>query len=344
VGRTGILTPVAVMDPVSVGGVTITHATLHNMDQIERLGLKLGDTVIISRAGDVIPQITQVLTGFRTGNEKDILIPENCPIDGGKVIREGVFYKCSNPDCGARHKESLRHFVSRGAFNIEGMGPKIVERLMDEGLISDAADIFEIEKGDVSSLPRFGDKSAENLVSEISEKKKLPIERLIYSFGIKHVGEETARTLAKEIRGEGEMTPSELFDEFRSFDTDRLKDMPDVGPKVAEAIMDWFRDEKNKNLCEKLTRSGVRALLSGTEKTEGKLTGKTFVFTGTLSMLDRPEAKEMVIKSGGETSETVGKNTDYVVAGDNPGSKYDKAVKTGVTVLTEEDFLKLIKG
>jgi DNA ligase (NAD+) len=161
VGRTGILTPVAVMEPVSVGGVTVTHATLHNMDQIEKLGLKIGDTVIISRAGDVIPQVAQVLPALRTGKEKEINMPGKCPVDGGEVVREGAFYKCSNPDCGAKHKESLKHFVSRGAFNIEGLGPKILTRFMDEGLISDAADIFELEKGDIESLPRFGEKSAE---------------------------------------------------------------------------------------------------------------------------------------------------------------------------------------
>ncbi|MFA4999359.1 MAG: NAD-dependent DNA ligase LigA [Parcubacteria group bacterium] len=342
VGRSGVLTPVAVMEPVLVGGITITHATLHNMDQIKKLGLKIGDTVIISRAGDVIPQITQVLPDFRTGKEKTISIPEKCPIDGGKVIREGAFYKCSNPDCGAKHKELLRHFVSRGAFNIEGLGPKILEKFMDEGLISNAADIFELEKGDIESLPRFGEKSAENIVSEIAQKKEIPAERLVYSFGIKHVGEETARTLARALKGQAKITPSEIFQKLKSLDLEELQKMPDVGPKVAEAIREWFGDKKNETLVSKLSEAGVKAVAPSLLAGGGKLAGKIFVFTGTLSQMGRERAKELVRKLGGDISESVSKRTDYVVVGDNPGSKADEAAKLEVKTLSESEFLGLI--
>jgi len=345
VGRTGILTPVAVMEPVVVGGVTIAHATLHNMDQIKKLGLKIGDTVIISRAGDVIPQVVQVLSSMRTGKEKDIKIPEKCPVDGGVVTREGAFYKCSNPDCGAKHKEALRHFVSRGGFNIEGLGPKIIERFMDEGLISDAADIFELEQGDIDSLPRFGTKSAENIIAEITAKKELPAEKLIYSFGIKHVGEETARTLAKALKTIDIITPSDIFSFFKSLTTEELQAMPDIGPKVAEAIKKWLGQEKNKELTYKLTEAGIRTRVSVDNKgvdSRGKLVGKLFVLTGTLSSLTRSEAEDAIRKKGGEISELVSRKTHYVVAGENPGSKYNKAIKLGIPLLSEYEFKELL--
>jgi len=315
------------------------------MDQIKKLGLKIGDTVIISRAGDVIPQVVQVLSSMRTGKEKDIKIPEKCPVDGGVVTREGAFYKCSNPDCGAKHKEALRHFVSRGGFNIEGLGPKIIERFMDEGLISDAADIFELEQGDIDSLPRFGTKSAENIIAEITAKKELPAEKLIYSFGIKHVGEETARTLAKALKTIDIITPSDIFSFFKSLTTEELQAMPDIGPKVAEAIKKWLGQEKNKELTYKLTEAGIRTRVSVDNKgvdSRGKLVGKLFVLTGTLSSLTRSEAEDAIRKKGGEISELVSRKTHYVVAGENPGSKYNKAIKLGIPLLSEYEFKELL--
>ncbi|MEK7110461.1 MAG: NAD-dependent DNA ligase LigA, partial [Patescibacteria group bacterium] len=199
VGRTGVLTPVAVMRPVSVGGVTIAHATLHNADEIERLGVRLGDTVVVSRAGDVIPQITNVLTGLRTGKEKAFRMPARCPVDGAPVRRDGVAYRCSSPTCGARHREELYHFVARPAFDIRGLGPQIIDRFLDEGLISDAADIFELTVGDVAVLERFGEKSAEKIVAEIEMKKTVTLPRFLYALGILHIGEETAITLAQAL-------------------------------------------------------------------------------------------------------------------------------------------------
>src|SRR6185369_14981217 len=200
VGRTGALTPVAIMDPVHVGGVPITHASLHNADEIGRLGLKIGDTVIISRAGDVIPKITKVLPEFRIGTEQDFHLPSRCPVDGSPVVQEGVIVRCGNPRCGARHLESLRHFVSRLAFDIRGLGPKILDRFLDEGLIAGAADIFSLRPGDIAALPRFGEKSAENIVAEIESKKLISLPRFIYALGIPQIGEETARALAQFIQ------------------------------------------------------------------------------------------------------------------------------------------------
>ncbi|MDD5098988.1 MAG: NAD-dependent DNA ligase LigA [Candidatus Colwellbacteria bacterium] len=340
VGRTGILTPVAVMDPVEVGGVMIAHATLHNMDQIKKLDLRIGDTVIVSRAGDVIPQITGVLKDMRTGKEIETASPTRCPIDGSPVIKDGVFLKCSNRNCGAKHKELLRHFVSRGAFDMEGLGPKILERFMDEGLISDAADIFSLTKGDIASLPRFGEKSADNLIEEINAKKRLPLSRLIYALGIIHVGEETARTLASIFEA-GEIGLAEILNKIKKMSADELKDLPDIGPKVAESIIEWFADEKNTRLVMDLDRAGVSAYV---ERKNGQnlFSGKSFVFTGTLDSMSREEAKKAVRSLGGDVSESVSKLTGFVVAGSDSGSKRERAIELGVKILTEKDFLKMI--
>lgn len=343
VGRTGILTPVAVMDPVEVGGITITHATLHNMDQIERLGLKTGDTVIISRAGDVIPQITQVLTNLRTGKEKKISAPEFCPVDHGKVVREGVFIRCSNKNCGAKHKEGLRHFVSRGAFNIEGLGPKILERFIDEGLISDAADIFTLEKGDIVALERFGEKSAENIIEEIKNRKEISLSRFIYSLGILHVGEETARTLSGVFSSQKKnFPPSEAFDYIKNLSLERLMDLEDIGPKVGESIKSWFSEKTNRDFILRLEEGGVKIINEQKSSNKGKLVGLKFVVTGTLKNFGREEVKEKIRELGGEVQESVGKETDYLILGENPGSKYEKAKELGVKILREKDFIGLI--
>lgn len=342
VGRTGILTPVAVMRPVELTGIKITHATLHNMDQIERLGLKIGDTVIISRAGDVIPQITEVLGDLRTGKEQVIHMPKNCPVDNAPVVREGAFYRCSNKNCGAVHKERLIHLVSKGAFNIEGMGPKILEKFMDEGLISDAADIFELDKGDIEVLEGFGEKSAENIVSEVKEKSRVSLERFIYSLGIPQVGVETARTLAKEYKADDKIKPMEVWDFFEEKTAADFVALEDIGDKISQVLEDWFSDQENKELMERLDKAGV-IIWHELKNDGGKLEGKTFVVTGTLEKFGREEIKEKIRELGGDTSESVSKKTSYVVVGDNPGSKADKARELGVVVLSEQDFLDLIK-
>lgn len=341
VGRTGTLTPVAVLKPVEIGGIKITHATLHNFDQIKRLGVRIGDTVIVSRAGDVIPQVNKVLTDLRTGREKEFHAPKTCPIDGSKVIQEGVFCRCSNPKCGARNREGIRHFVSRTGFNIEGLGPKIIDRFLDEGLISDAADIFDLESGDIAILERFGEKSAENIVNEIQSKRNIPLARFIYSLGILQVGEETAVTLAKyfpvsEIK--------ELIKKYKSLLLENLQEIPDVGPKVAQSIYDWFRSERNIRFLEKLEKTGVRIISDKRQGISNKLKGKTFVFTGELESMSREAAKEKVRELGGDISESVSKKTDYVVAGAEPGSKYDKAKQLGVKIIDEKEFLAILKS
>lgn len=343
VGRTGALTPVAVLKGVEVGGVRITHATLHNYDEIERLGLKIGDTVVVSRAGDVIPQITQVLKELRTGREKIFKMPEKCPVDGSYVIKDNVIYRCSNRDCGARIRENLYHFVARSAFDLRGLGPQIIDRFLDEGLITDAADIFSLDEGDIAPLERFGEKSAENIIGEIERKKVVALQRFIYSLGILHVGEETAILLAdkftrdykgrKDIRG--------LLDFYSHISNDELQKVSDIGPKVSESIHGWFRDSKNQRLLKRLEGTGVE-LEPFVIKRGGKFRGLTFVVTGSLEGFSREEAKEKIRDAGGNVAESVSKKTDYVVVGAEPGSKFDKALELGVKTLNEKEFLKLL--
>ena len=346
VGRTGALTPVAVMRPVNVGGVTITHATLHNADEIARLGLKIGDTVIVSRAGDVIPQVTKVLKELRTGKEREFRMPARCPFDGSRVVREGAIYRCSSKTCGARHREFLYHFVSRGAFNIEGLGPKIIDKFLDEGLISDAADIFTLEKGDIAALPRFGEKSALNIVSEVEIRKKIPLNRFIFSLGILHVGEETAQLLARQaiakIKNE-KLKIKDILKTIQKMSAEELQEIPDVGPKVAQSIYDWFREPRNVKLVERLEKAGIMIENQKSKIKNQKLSGKTFVLTGSLESMPREVAKEKIRESGGDVSESVSKETDYVVVGSEPGSKYEKAKKLGIKTISEEEFIKLIK-
>lgn len=346
VGRTGALTPVAIMEPVSVGGVTITHATLHNADEIGRLGLKIGDTVIVSRAGDVIPQVAKVLPELRTGKEKEFKMPAKCPVDGSPVARDGVAYRCSNPRCGARHLESLRHFVSRGGFDIRGLGPKIITRFLDEGLIADAADIFHLKAGDIAALPQFGEKSAEKLVAEIEQHKRVTLPRLLYSLGILHVGEETALALAKSATaGRVPHSPEDILKVFSKTSEEELQEVPDIGPKVAQSIHKWFADKKNREFLEKLHAAGVRLEPFRPPAASGAgapLAGKTFVLTGSLEGMSRDEAKEKIRALGGEVSESVGRSTSYVVVGADPGSKREKAKKLGVATLNEEEFKRTL--
>jgi DNA ligase (NAD+) len=346
VGRTGVLTPVAIMKPASVGGTTITHATLHNMDQIEKLGLKIGDTVVISRAGDVIPQITKVFKDLRTGKEKSFKMPEFCPHGCGKVVKEGVFYRCANPKCGAISRELIRHFVSRPGFNIEGLGPKIIDRFLDEGLLSDAADIFNLQKSDIAVLERFGEKSAENIVAEIKAKKRISLQRLIFSLGILHIGEETSKLIAEKIGKnlkKREIKIEDVVDSGRGLTVEELQTISDIGPKVAESVYKWFHDKQNIYFLEKIMKVGVEIEPIEKRRTDEKLAGVSFVLTGTLDSMSREEAKKNIRDLGGDISESVSRNTGYVVAGNEPGSKYGKAKTLGVKILSEEDFLKLIK-
>lgn len=334
VGRTGAVTPVAHLRPVQVGGVTITRATLHNEDEIKRLGVKIGDTVIVGRAGDVIPDIVKVLPELRTGKEREFHFPKNCPVCEVKLERpeSEVIWRCPNPNCGARKRESLYHFTSKKAFDIEGLGPKIIDQLIDENLISSASDLFELKEGDLIPLERFAEKKTQNIIEAIQNSKKIPLVRFIYALGIRHVGEETAISLANFFGG---------IDKLRRAFQEELEKIPDIGPEVSKSIYDWFKAKRNQKLIDDLIQAGVKILPP--EKVGKKLTGRTFVLTGTLETITREETKEKIRLLGGEISETVSKKTDYVVVGKGPGLKLVIAKKLGVKIIDESEFLKLIK-
>lgn len=335
VGRTGTLTPVALLDPVPIGGVTVSRATLHNQDEIERLGVKIGDTVIVARAGDVIPAITGVLRRLRPKRARSFVMPKKCPICGSVVIRrEGeVAYRCSNKGCAAIERLKVRHFVSRRAFDIRGLGEKIIDVLFDQGLIQNAADLFSLKEGDIKVLERFGEKSASNLISAIQSRKRVELARFIYALGIPHVGEETAVDLARNFRS---------LNRLEAVSQQELEAIPDIGPVVAESIRAWFGDARHKGLLRHLDEAGVEAFPEEVSKSPRKLTGKTFVLTGTLETMTRDEAKAKIRELGGGVAGSVSKETDYVVVGETPGSKLDRARSLGIKTLTEREFLKLI--
>ena len=331
VGRTGTLTPVAVLKPVKVGGVTISRATLHNEDEIKRLGIMIGDSVIVGRAGDVIPDIVKVLPELRNGEERNFKMPKKCPVCKGKVERkpkEAAHY-CLNKKCFAVEKKSFYHFVSRKAFNIEGLGPSIIDKLIDTGLVSDPSDIFKLKEGDLIPLERFAEKSAQNLIESISKSKKITLPRFIYSLGIKGVGEETARDLKNSFKS---------LENLKKENASSLEKVKDIGPVVAKSISRWFLDKKNNDFLENLFNSGVEIK---EEKITGKLKGMKFVFTGELSKIKRENAKEKIRELGGEISESYSKNS-ILVLGKSPGSKIEKAKKFGSKIIKEEEFLKII--
>jgi len=333
VGRTGKLTPVAVLEPVEVGGVTISRASLHNEEEIRRLGLKIGDTVIVGRAGDVIPDVRKVLKELRRGREKEFHMPEKCPVCERGVKREkgGPLTFCKNKFCPAKHRENIYHFVSKHAFDIDGLGPKIVNVLLDRGLIQDAADIFDLKEGDIQPLERFGEKSAANIVAAVKAKSKISLPRFLIALGILHVGEETAEDLADRFGSLEKLEKAGLAE---------LQNIPNVGDVVAKSIYEWFRDSYNKRFLDKLLK---RVSIEKYHAPSGKLKGKKFVITGTLESLTRDEAKARIRKLGGDASETVSEETDYLVAGSDPGStKLEKAQKLGVKIIDEKEFLKLL--
>lgn len=334
VGRVGTLTPVALLAPVRVGGTTVSRATLHNIDEIKRLDLKIGDTVIIQKAGDIIPNVVKVLHALRTGKEKTFRMPATCPRCGAPVVRptgEVNFY-CSNKDCFAIQKEKIYHFVSKPAFHIDGLGPKIIDQLLEKGLIRDAVDLFDLKQGDLEPLEGFAPKSAAKLVAAIGAAKKVTLPRFIYALGIRHVGEQTAFLLARSFRS---------LDRIMSAGAEELLQVSDIGGVVARSIYDYFHDRANRAFIKKLLARGVT--IEG-ERTAGpgrKWEGKTFVLTGTLQHLTRDEAKKLIRDRGGRVSSSVSTATDYVVAGKDPGSKYAKAEKVGVKVVGEREFLEM---
>jgi DNA ligase (NAD+) len=351
IGRTGILTPTAVLEAVKVGGAVISRTTLHNMDEIKRLGLKINDTVIIERAGDVIPKVVKVMEKLRTGEEQKIIAPSVCPQCGSKVTRkEGeVAYRCTNTNCFAVKFKALSHFVSKGAMNIDGLGEKVVEKLMQEALIKDVSDLYKLKLGDLEALERFADKSASNLISAIAGTKERDLYRFIYALGIRHIGEESAQILADEYAYYGRAKNEKYADIlnmlnfFQGYSLEDWQRLSDFGPKIAESLFKFFHDDKNIELINKLARLGFKLKIKDINKEDLKLKGETFVLTGTLNSLTRVEAKDKLKELGAKVSSSVSKNTSYLLAGSEPGSKYDKAKNLGLKILNEEQFLDLIK-
>ena len=332
VGRTGALTPVAVLEPVQVGGVTVSRSTLHNMDEVERLGLQIGDTVLIERAGEVIPHVLKVVKEGK--NRKPFRMPKHCPECGSAIHKseDEVAYRCVNAACPAKRKESLLHYASRHAMNIDGLGEKIVDQLVDKGLVKDVADLYALKEDDVAALERMAEKSAQNLLEEIEGSKKNSLARLIYALGIRFVGERTGQLLAEHFSS---------LEELSAAEEEQLVAVNEVGPKVAAAISEFFSEPANRQLIKKLHKAGVHPTAEKREVKSQKLAGKSFVFTGGLANRSREEAGELVQQNGGKVSGSVSKKTDFVVVGTDPGSKYDKAKELGVPILTESEFEKL---
>jgi DNA ligase (NAD+) len=333
VGRTGTLTPVAVLQPVQVGGVTVSRSTLHNMDEIDRLGLHIGDTVLVERAGEVIPHVLKVVKEGK--DRKAFRMPKNCPVCGSTIHRaEGeVAYRCVNAACPAKLKESLQHYAGRHAMNIDGLGEKIVDQLVEQKLVKDVADLYALKVDEVAELDRMAEKSAQNLVDEIQASKKNPLSRLIFALGMRFVGERTGQLLAEHFS---------TLEDLEEAKQEQLEQVPEVGPRVAESIVEFFSEAANRKLEKKLREAGVRPTAEKREVKSQKLAGKSFVFTGGLANRSREEAGELVQQHGGKVSGSVSRKTDYVVVGTDPGSKYDKAKELGVTVLTEGEFEKLV--
>ena len=333
VGRTGALTPVAVLEPVQVGGVTVSRSTLHNMDEVERLGVQIGDTVLIERAGEVIPHVLKVVKEGK--NRKPFRMPKHCPECHSAIhhVEGEVAYRCVNAACPAKRKESLLHFASRHAMNIDGLGDKIVDQLVDKGLVKDVADLYALKEDDVAALDRMAEKSAQNLLEEIEDSKKNSLARLIYALGIFSVGERTGQLLAEHFSS---------LEELAAAKEEQLEAVHEVGPKVAASIVEFFSEPANRQLIKRLHKAGVHPTAEKREVKSQKLAGKSFVFTGGLANRSREEAGELVQQHGGKVSGSVSKKTDYVVVGTDPGSKYEKAKELGVTILTESEFEKLL--
>jgi len=338
VGRTGALTPVAMLEPVQLSGVTVSRSTLHNEDEIERLGLKIGDYVLVERGGDVIPKVVKVIESKRTGKEKKFRLPTTCPVCGGLVSRpEGeAVSRCIAADCGAQLIGRLLHFASRRAMRIEGLGVALAEQLLDRKLVKDVADLYALTLDDLASLDRMAKKSASNVLAQIEESKSRDLWHLVYGLGIRHVGERTAGILARHFGS---------LDRLAAASVGELDEIHEIGLTMAESIHDWFADSGNRELCARLTRSGVRTKLadeSTREQTDQRFAGKVFVLTGTLPGMTRDEARELIESNGGRVTGSVSKKTDFVLAGADPGSKFDKANQLGVKLIDEAEFKKML--
>jgi DNA ligase (NAD+) len=336
VGRTGKLTPVAELKPVPIGGTNVSRATLHNMDEIERLGVKIGDWVEVERGGDVIPKVVRVIDDKdHPRGTRAFHMPERCPVCGGHVVRTPgeADHRCVNANCPAQLRETILHFASRGIMNIDGMGDALVNQLTDRKLVKNVADIYKLTKDDLLTLERMGDKSAQNILDEIQASKKLPLERVIFGLGIRFVGERTAEFLAEHFGS---------LDALKEAQEEELQEVNEVGPRIAKSIVEFFQEPRNRQLVEQLREAGLA--FKGKRKERGtKLAGQTFVLTGTLAHYSRDEAKKMIEDAGGRVSGSVSKKTNYVVAGADAGSKLDKAKELGVPVISETEMEKLLR-
>jgi DNA ligase (NAD+) len=334
VGRTGALTPVAILEPVRVGGVQVTRATLHNQDEIDRKDIRIGDTVVIQRAGDVIPEVVEVVSGRRTGRELPFKIPEQCPVCGSRVARlDGESaHRCMGLSCPAKLKESILHFASKRAMDIDGLGEKLVQQLVDRRVVEDVADLYMLDQVQLASLERLADKSASNILNAVERTKEIPLERFYYALGIRHVGEHLAKVMAHHYPNINQLAAAE---------EQELTQIHEIGPKVAQSIVAFFREPHNRETIERLLQAGVKPVPT-LEHKPSVLQGKTIVFTGTLESMTRQEAQTLVERWGGRAASEVSSKTDWVVAGPRAGSKLQKATALGITVLTEEEFISRI--
>ena len=336
VGRTGALTPTAVLEPVFVGGSTVSRATLHNEDEIRRKGIKIGDMVLVHKAGDVIPEVIKPITDTRDGTERDFVMPEECPTCGSKVYHpEGeVVARCINVDCPARLFESVLHFGSRGAMDIEGLGPATIRELMEKDYVHTVEDIYYLTEDQLYSLTGFKDKSVANMMDSIAKSKERPFSRLLFALGVRHVGSHVAEVLARRFR---------TMDRLAAASEEELRDIAEVGPAIAESVKAFFEEPRNLELIQRLKKAGVN-MEEEAEEVPRDLEGFTFVLTGALESMTREQARRIIEERGGRVSSSVSKKTDYVVAGSDPGSKHDKARELGVKILGENELLDMLKG
>ncbi len=334
VGRTGALTPVAILEPVEVSGVTVSRATLHNEDEVKRKDVRIGDWVVVRRAGEVIPEVVKSIPERRTGKEREFRMPDRCPVCGGPVVRPPgeVIHRCENLSCPARIKEAIRHFASRRAADIEGLGEKLVDQLVEKGLVKRISDLYHLSKDKLAALERMGEKSAQNLLDQLERSKGMSLARFIYALGIRYVGEHIAEVLAERFGS---------IDELARASYEELVGIPEIGPRIAQSIVDFFASEDNRRLIEELKAVGIDPRAER-PKEKGPLAGKTFVFTGRLSDMTREEAKRLVESLGGKVASSVSRKVDYVVVGEDPGSKLDRARALGIPTLSEEEFKELV--
>ena len=332
VGRTGALTPVALLEPVKVGGVVVSRATLHNQDEVDRKDVRVGDTVVIQRAGDVIPEVVTVVASKRPEGSVPYKLPHICPVCNGKVIREEAFYRCINVSCPAQVKESISHFASKAGMDIDGLGFKHIEQMVEKGLIKNAADLYHISKDEILTLERFAEKSAQNIIASIDKSRETTLARFIYSLGIRNVGSYTAKLLAKEFGS---------VERLKEASYEQLLEIKDIGPEIAATVTGFFEEEKNLFMLEKLLKGGIKFEKAPVDSGE-RLAGKVFVLTGMLDSMTRSETKELIEGEGGKVSGSVSRKTDYIVAGAEPGSKLEKARELGISVLNEEELKKIV--